>query len=147
MSASAFPAERAGAGIPDSEPAVAHTNQPTVAGIPDSSLAGPFAVGEYATALRNKLRSFTRVQLIGELVNLRLVRTRAYFELRDAGGERGGARSAWCGASGRARGCSQGHRRTGEGGEGRRAAAGAVASAAAVGAADPGGRDRGGGGV
>ena len=40
-------------------------------GIPDSALAGPFAVGEYAAALRAKLRSFARVQLVGELVNLR----------------------------------------------------------------------------
>ena len=36
---------------------------PAGAGIPDSSLAGPFPVGEYAAALRAKLRSFTRVQL------------------------------------------------------------------------------------
>lgn len=56
------------------------------AGIPDSGLAGPFPVGEYAAALRSKLRSFARVQLVGELVNLRSARARVYFELRDAGG-------------------------------------------------------------
>jgi exodeoxyribonuclease VII large subunit len=56
------------------------------AGIPDSRLAGPFPVGEYAAALRDKLRSFTGVQLIGELVNLRAARARVYFELRDASG-------------------------------------------------------------
>jgi exodeoxyribonuclease VII large subunit len=56
------------------------------AGIPGSELAGPFGVGEYAQALREKLRSFTKVQLIGELVNLRRARTRVYFELRDAHG-------------------------------------------------------------
>jgi exodeoxyribonuclease VII large subunit len=56
------------------------------AGIPGSELAGPFAVGEYASALRSQLRSFTRVQLLGELVNLRVSRARVYFELRDAGG-------------------------------------------------------------
>ncbi|MEA2335769.1 MAG: exodeoxyribonuclease large subunit [Solirubrobacteraceae bacterium] len=56
------------------------------ASIPDSSLAGPFAVGEYAAALRDKLRSFARVQVVGELVNLRPSRARVYFELRDAGG-------------------------------------------------------------
>ncbi len=56
------------------------------AGIPGSELAGPFAVGEYAAALRGKLRSFARVQLVGELVNLRPSRARVYFELRDAGG-------------------------------------------------------------
>lgn len=56
------------------------------AGIPGSELAGPFAVGEYAAALRAKLRSFARVQLVGELVNLRVSRARVYFELRDATG-------------------------------------------------------------
>jgi exodeoxyribonuclease VII large subunit len=55
-------------------------------GIADSQLAGPFPVGDYADALRAKLRSFTRVQLVGELVNLRPSRARVYFELRDAGG-------------------------------------------------------------
>src|SRR3989440_3944774 len=47
---------------------------------------GPYAVGEYAAALRSKLRAFARVQLVGELVNLRPSRARVYFELRDAGG-------------------------------------------------------------
>jgi exodeoxyribonuclease VII large subunit len=55
-------------------------------GIPDSSLAGPFPVGEYAAALRAKLRSFVHVQLVGELVNLRPSRARVYFELRDPSG-------------------------------------------------------------
>jgi exodeoxyribonuclease VII large subunit len=55
-------------------------------GIPDSELSGPFPVGEYAAALRTKLRSFTRVQIVGELVNLRPSRARVYFELRDASG-------------------------------------------------------------
>jgi exodeoxyribonuclease VII large subunit len=59
---------------------------PQPAGIPDSGLAGPFGVGEYAAALRLKLRSFARVQLVGELVNLRTTRARAYFELRDSSG-------------------------------------------------------------
>ncbi len=65
-------------------------SQPTAAaplqGIPDSSLPGPYPVGEYAAALRTQLRSFARVQLMGELVNLRPSRARVYFELRDAGG-------------------------------------------------------------
>jgi exodeoxyribonuclease VII large subunit len=56
------------------------------AGIPESTLAGPFPVGEYAAALRAKLRSFARVQLVGELVNLRAARARIYFELRDSSG-------------------------------------------------------------
>jgi exodeoxyribonuclease VII large subunit len=60
--------------------------QPSDAGIPGSGLAGPFPVGEYASALREKLRSFARVQLVGELVNLRHSRARVYFELRDAAG-------------------------------------------------------------
>jgi exodeoxyribonuclease VII large subunit len=55
-------------------------------GIPESGLAGPFAVGRYAVKLRDQLRSFKRVQLIGELVNLRVARSRVYFELRDAAG-------------------------------------------------------------
>jgi exodeoxyribonuclease VII large subunit len=59
---------------------------PVDAGIPDSALPGPFAVGEYAAALRSRLRSFARVQLMGELVNLRPSRARVYFELRDATG-------------------------------------------------------------
>jgi exodeoxyribonuclease VII large subunit len=56
------------------------------AGIPNSELDGPFGVGDYAAALRRQLRSFARVQLIGELVNLRTSRARVYFELRDATG-------------------------------------------------------------
>jgi exodeoxyribonuclease VII large subunit len=60
--------------------------EPARAGIPESTLAGPFPVGEYAAALRSKLRSLTRVQLVGELVNLRPSRARVYFELRDAHG-------------------------------------------------------------
>ncbi|MFI5038179.1 MAG: exodeoxyribonuclease VII large subunit, partial [Solirubrobacterales bacterium] len=59
---------------------------PQPAGIPDSGLAGPFGVGEYAAALRLKLRSFARVQLVGELMNLRTTRARVYFELRDSSG-------------------------------------------------------------
>jgi exodeoxyribonuclease VII large subunit len=55
-------------------------------GIPGSGLAGPFPVGEYTAALRRQLRSFTHVQLVGELVNLRTARARVYFELRDASG-------------------------------------------------------------
>jgi len=55
-------------------------------GIPDSALVGPFPVGEYAAALRSKLRSFAHVQLVGELVSLRPSRARIYFELRDSSG-------------------------------------------------------------
>ena len=59
---------------------------PADPGIPGSGLAGPFPVGEYAAALRRQLRSFTHVQLVGELVNLRPARARVYFELRDPSG-------------------------------------------------------------
>src|SRR5437870_2593847 len=69
---------------PPPQPARAAGARP--AGIPDSPFAGPFPVGEYAAALRTRLRAFARVQLIGELVNLRPSRARVYFELRDAGG-------------------------------------------------------------
>jgi exodeoxyribonuclease VII large subunit len=63
------------------------TPAPTPAtGIPGSALAGPFAVGEYAAALRARLRAFTRVQLVGELADLRPSRARVYFELSDAHG-------------------------------------------------------------
>jgi exodeoxyribonuclease VII large subunit len=56
------------------------------AGIPGSALAGPFGVGEYAVALRARLRAFARVQIVGELADLRPSRARVYFELRDAHG-------------------------------------------------------------
>jgi exodeoxyribonuclease VII large subunit len=53
----------------------------------ESELPGPYAVGDYAAALRSRLRGFARVQLVGELANLRPpTRARAYFELRDATG-------------------------------------------------------------
>jgi exodeoxyribonuclease VII large subunit len=68
------------------EPATEGPQPPRPAAIPGSRLAGPFPVGEYAAALRRQLRGFARVQLVGELVNLRVARARVYFELRDAGG-------------------------------------------------------------
>jgi exodeoxyribonuclease VII large subunit len=80
MATPTSPAQPASAGIPDS------VAQAAGAGIPDSPLAGPYAVGEYAQALRSKLRSFAHVQLMGEIVNLRPSRARVYFELRDAAG-------------------------------------------------------------
>ncbi len=58
----------------------------TGAGIPGSELPGPYGVGEYARALRARLRAFAHVQLVGELVNLRPSRARMYFELRDGTG-------------------------------------------------------------
>ena len=70
-----------------SEPA-AETSAPRARpeGIAGSSLRGPFAVGRYAAQLRDFLRARARVQLFGELWNLRVSRTKLYFELRDADG-------------------------------------------------------------
>jgi exodeoxyribonuclease VII large subunit len=54
---------------------------------PANLLPGPYPVGRYAARLRDQLRSFARVQLTGEVANLRPpTRARAYFELRDADG-------------------------------------------------------------
>ena len=70
----------------NARPARSPSTSNAASGIPDSGLPGPYPVGEYADALRSKLRSFARVQLMGELVNLRPSRARVYFELRDATG-------------------------------------------------------------
>jgi exodeoxyribonuclease VII large subunit len=51
-----------------------------------SDLPGPYPVGAYASRLRERLREFTRVQLVGELWNFRPGRARVYFELRDGYG-------------------------------------------------------------
>ena len=64
----------------------AHEQGGAPAGIPGSALPGPFAVGRYAQTLRERLRASARVQVVGELVNLRVARARVYFELRDADG-------------------------------------------------------------
>ncbi len=67
-------------------PAPTPAPEPPGTGIPGSHLPGPYGVGEYASALRTRLRAFARVQLVGELVNLRPSRARVYFELRDGAG-------------------------------------------------------------
>jgi len=79
VSTSPFPGTPAGEDAADEA-------RPAPGGISDSGLAGPFPVGEYARALRSKLRSLARVQIVGELVNLRPSRARVYFELRDSTG-------------------------------------------------------------
>ena len=56
------------------------------AGIDGSPLKGPFPVGEYALALRSRLRELARVQVFGEVSNLGVRAKAVYFELRDAGG-------------------------------------------------------------
>jgi len=55
-------------------------------GIPGSELSGPFPVGHYAARLRDRLRGFSRVQVFGEVFNLRAGRARGWFELRDERG-------------------------------------------------------------
>jgi exodeoxyribonuclease VII large subunit len=65
---------------------LAEAPAPTPEGIPGSALAGPFPVGRYAEFLRDELRRRARVQLFGEVWNLRDSRAKVYFELRDAAG-------------------------------------------------------------
>ncbi len=60
---------------------------PAIAGsIPGSPLPGPYPVGAYAAQLRERLRQFANVQLLGEVWGFRVARARVYFELRDARG-------------------------------------------------------------
>ena len=55
-------------------------------GIGGSALKGPFPVGEYAAALRTRLRELARVQVFGEVSNLGVRDKAVYFELRDTNG-------------------------------------------------------------
>ena len=55
-------------------------------GIPGNVLRGPFPVGSYAAALRDRLRDFARVQVFGEVVGFKAGRAKVWFELRDASG-------------------------------------------------------------
>ena len=59
---------------------------PAPDGIPGSPLTGPWPVGHYAAALRERLRSFAQVQVFGELFGLKAGRAKLWFELRDAAG-------------------------------------------------------------
>jgi exodeoxyribonuclease VII large subunit len=56
------------------------------AGIPGSTLTGPWPVGRYAAALREQLRGFTRVQVLGEVFSFKAGRAKVWFELRDGTG-------------------------------------------------------------
>ncbi|UGS37870.1 exodeoxyribonuclease VII large subunit [Capillimicrobium parvum] len=56
------------------------------AGIPGSTLLGPFPVGAYAAKLRDELRKRARVQLFGEVWGFKASKARVYFELRDGEG-------------------------------------------------------------
>src|SRR3954447_11054317 len=56
-------------------------------GIPGVGFEGPFAVGSYAKALQARMRERARVQLFGEVWNMRRGRgAKVYFELRDGDG-------------------------------------------------------------
>jgi exodeoxyribonuclease VII large subunit len=58
---------------------------PPETGIP--GFPGPYEVGRYAHRLRDQLRSFAHVALIGEALNVRIGRgPQIYFELRDGDG-------------------------------------------------------------
>jgi exodeoxyribonuclease VII large subunit len=56
------------------------------AGIPGSEAPGPWPVGQYAAALRERLRGFARVQVFGEVFGLKVGRAKVYWELRDRAG-------------------------------------------------------------
>src|SRR3954454_25328979 len=57
-------------------------------GIPGVNVKGPFPVGQYAAFLRDRFKEIARVQVFGEVWNLRMPPkgARIYFELRDADG-------------------------------------------------------------
>ena len=55
-------------------------------GIDGSELPGPYPVGVWAKGFQEFLRARPRVQLFGEVWNLRRSRAKAYFELRDGDG-------------------------------------------------------------
>lgn len=66
---------------PDGE-IVARATAPGIPGFP-----GPYEVGRYALRLRDQLRGFAKVSLIGEVCNVRIGRgANVYFELRDGDG-------------------------------------------------------------
>ena len=51
-----------------------------------SNWIAPFSVGQYASALRDRLRGFTKVQVFGEVFGFKAGRAKVWFELRDAAG-------------------------------------------------------------
>ena len=58
---------------------------PVAAGM--DGFPGPYAVGRYASALRQRLRGLTRVCLVGEVSGVRIGNgPSVYFELRDRDG-------------------------------------------------------------
>nr|HMS71691.1 exodeoxyribonuclease VII large subunit [Baekduia sp.] len=55
-------------------------------GIDGVELSGPFAVGRYAAFLKDRFSEIARVQLFGEVWNVRRSKAKVYFELRDGDG-------------------------------------------------------------
>ncbi|HVT00490.1 MAG TPA: exodeoxyribonuclease VII large subunit, partial [Solirubrobacterales bacterium] len=53
---------------------------------PGPDLPGPFAVGRYANAFKDRMRELARVLVIGEVTGVRRSKAQAYFELRDGDG-------------------------------------------------------------
>lgn len=70
----------------DLDPVTSGPEQDAPAGIDGVDLSGPFPVGRYAHFLRDRFREIARVQLYGEILNVRHSRVRVYFELRDGDG-------------------------------------------------------------
>jgi exodeoxyribonuclease VII large subunit len=67
---------------PEPDTPIVVTPAPGIPGFP-----GPYEVGKYALALRDQLRGFAHVALIGEVTNARIgTGPQVYFELRDARG-------------------------------------------------------------
>src|SRR5207245_698416 len=66
--------------------AAAPSRSPFAPDAPGACACAPTTAPAADAVGRPRLRAFARVQLIGELVNLRPSRARVYFELRDAGG-------------------------------------------------------------
>lgn len=73
-------------GLPVPATAAAPTVPARPDGIAGSTLPGPFPVGAYARKLQEELRKRARLQLVGEVFNLRRSKAKVYFELRDGEG-------------------------------------------------------------
>ncbi|HEX8743025.1 MAG TPA: exodeoxyribonuclease VII large subunit [Thermoleophilaceae bacterium] len=62
----------------------AHAVAPAGAGVP--GFPGPYPVGRYSLKLRERLREFAHVCLVGEVTGVRIGSPQVWFELRDADG-------------------------------------------------------------
>jgi exodeoxyribonuclease VII large subunit len=61
-----------------------HALAPAAAGMP--GFPGPYPVGRYSLKLRERLREFAHVCLVGEVTGVRIGSPQVWFELRDADG-------------------------------------------------------------